>query len=389
MSIREDLKAWIDGELPPERAEEVRAAVDSDPALQQEIQFMKMLSSEISGAAAQAEVKGAEKVLEKVKGRRRFNPMLVWPVTAVLAIIVVGGALDLSKRRDGGAPAGVGGGFDADVAASSEPARGGVSLGFETKPEEKATGGGRMPADSQLNAPVTSPAPNPSSATTSLLPREVIRVANLGVRVPKVEEAQEQAHTIVTGFGGFVESSSVSGAEGESPMANSTLRVPSGMFDSAVSRILALGSTIHKNVSGQDVTTQVADISARLKVMRAEEDSYITMLRAAKRVGELLEIKERLSRVRQEIESLDAQRTALKGMAALSTIQVEFHAKAKIGEPKPADDWTESTWTSAVNSLKEVGRFLGQGVIFLFVMAPVWIPVGLVFWWLARKARRP
>ena len=42
MSTRDDLKAFIDGELPGPRAAEMGQAIANDPVLQQEIQDMKL-----------------------------------------------------------------------------------------------------------------------------------------------------------------------------------------------------------------------------------------------------------------------------------------------------------------------------------------------------------
>ncbi|HEY3781951.1 MAG TPA: hypothetical protein VGL56_12775 [Fimbriimonadaceae bacterium] len=67
MSIRDDLKAFVDNELPAERAEEVRLAIEQDPALQQEVTFMKLLSREIQESAAEPEIKGAAEVIDVVR----------------------------------------------------------------------------------------------------------------------------------------------------------------------------------------------------------------------------------------------------------------------------------------------------------------------------------
>ena len=51
MNFREDIKAYIDGELTEARAAEVRSAIDADPTLRDEYEFMKGLSSQIQSSA--------------------------------------------------------------------------------------------------------------------------------------------------------------------------------------------------------------------------------------------------------------------------------------------------------------------------------------------------
>jgi predicted nuclease with TOPRIM domain len=143
-----------------------------------------------------------------------------------------------------------------------------------------------------------------------------------------------------------------------------------------------------ENSNAQDVTAEYADLDGRLKELRAEEESYVQMLRAARRVGELMEIKDRLSSVRQQIASMESQRKALANESALSTIRATFEQKVRVeDEEKPKDGGFDETWAKALNGLSAVGEFLGNAAIYLFVFAPIWLPPVLLFWWLGRKAR--
>src|SRR5688572_24188100 len=72
-SIREDLKAFVDGELSPERMAEVQAAIDSDPALKQEADYMRMLGIEIKKLAAEPAVAGKEAAVSKFR-----KPLAPW-----------------------------------------------------------------------------------------------------------------------------------------------------------------------------------------------------------------------------------------------------------------------------------------------------------------------
>ncbi|HMS56544.1 MAG TPA: DUF4349 domain-containing protein, partial [Fimbriimonadaceae bacterium] len=186
---------------------------------------------------------------------------------------------------------------------------------------------------------------------------------------------------------GFVESSVLDRSNAYRPTASLSLRVPSQKFDQAMTELRSLGDVESENITGQDVTAEITDLTARLKVMRAEEESYITMLRAARKVGELLEIKERLSAVRQNIESIDAQRKNLSDLAALSTIQVTFIQRPGPLEEEKPKPWAQDTWNSAVAGLGGALRFLGQVIITVFVYAPIWLPVAFIGWWASRRLK--
>ena len=70
MSIRDDLKAFMDGELAVERSEEMRRAIANDPALQQEIRDMKLLSNGIAARARVPEIKGSPSVIRSFRIER-------------------------------------------------------------------------------------------------------------------------------------------------------------------------------------------------------------------------------------------------------------------------------------------------------------------------------
>jgi len=397
--IREDIKAFLDGELSPERSTEVQAAIDSDPALREEVEFMRTLGLEIKRMKPEPAVEGATAAMAAVRKRRRpWWLRLETYAAGALGLLIMAiffpvfaqskeaakrtAALSAEKQAILRAQAG-----EAAATAPVEPENGVGGVGFG----DMGGGGGGAPSRGRAAAGKDSGIAESNTRTPStsglVLPNQLlIRTANLAVRVPKAQNALAEAIRIAAAQGGYSSGDNLTVHEGDLPIATVTLRVPVRSFERVREQILALGEMIENSSNSDDVTSQVADVEARLKVMRAEEESYVTMLRAARRVGELLEIKERLSSVRQEIESLDAQRKVLRDQAAFSTINATFIQKATVGEPPAPANWTDDAWTSAVNGLKEVGRFLGQAVIFAFVYSPIWIPVVLVAWWIRRRS---
>lgn len=216
----------------------------------------------------------------------------------------------------------------------------------------------------------------------------MIRTGQLSLIVKDVVSAQEQAIKIVSGLGGMEQNTGSSRTQTGLGTANLTLRVPEARFSEAMRQLKALGEFESENKTGEDVTAQVADVEARLKVLKAEEEQYVTLLRATRKIGEILEVKERLSQVRQEIESLAAQSKALRRQASYSTIELTLREKPTVDKPAPPENWTEDTWTNAKRMLAEFGRFLGQAGIYLLVLSPIWLPIAIYIWLKSRRAKQ-
>jgi hypothetical protein len=121
--------------------------------------------------------------------------------------------------------------------------------------------------------------------------------------------------------------------------------------------------------------------------MEAEEDSYVTMLRGARKIGEILEIKDRLSSVRQEIESMKSQSAVLANQSDLSTINITLEQQSKVDEPAPSTSPSQDAWTNAVSGLHQSLLFLGILGIYALVYAPIWLTIGIVLWIVQRRAR--
>lgn len=394
MDIREDLKAYIDGELTPERAEEVRVALESDKELQEELAFMKLLTKEIKSAEKPIEVSGAEKALGSVRFRSPFG----WKPFAVGAGIVVLLALIGYLSPEGR------GLFNGDMAQDGDSGVATATLSPEDRPaggkftdypqsesmadvgqsRESTIGTPEAPSNSKVAAD-SMPAPTGSAAPPMLLQqRQIIMTGDMHVEVADPAKALLDAEAAVKALGGYAESTNSTTNEGIG-QASGTFRVPVKNFEQARKTIATLGTAKSNSSNSQEVTTQVADIDARLRVLRAEEDQYVTLLGSTRRIGEILQVKERLSQVRQEIESLDAQQKSLRGLSSMSTINVNFTQKPKIDdEPKP-DDWLDRTYVSAVTLLKGIGRLVLQGLIFVGILAPVWLPIAYLIWRASRR----
>lgn len=392
MSLREDLKAYIDGELSPERAEEVRQAIGADPQLQQEVDQLRFLGLEIRRLAAEPAVNGREAALSAVRRSSRpwwhpLSPVGRFAYAGTLLVALVGIALMQRPLRNQF--------LAATVASESAYPAAGADMA-KMKSGEVA---GRMPAeapavDSKADGGASYEESRPgiganSAASPDLLDaeRRVIQTGSLSLRVENLQEALRQAEAIANAHGGYVENQNDSGSQDQLPRGNMTLRVKSIHFSDVMNQLRALGEKLSESTNREDITRQYADIEGRLRALRAEEESYVTMLRAAKKVGELLEIKERLGSVRQELESYESQRRALANLSTLSTISLSMEQRVKPGQPEKEAGWAEDTWSSALNALTSAGRFLGRLVIFIFVFAPIWLPPALLFWWLARRAK--
>ena len=227
-----------------------------------------------------------------------------------------------------------------------------------------------------------------ASMETPVAPRMVVRDAELTLRVKSVEGVERQVGGTARSVGGIVEASQGTDLAGPTPGMTITLRVPEARFDEALRRLEGLGTRLGKTIASEDVTAQAVDLDARVKSLRVQEEAYRAILAAARRIPDVLEIQEKLTGVRTEIERIVAGRRDLGDRAARSRIVVTLSQVAPPPAPlvaAPEPDWLGGTWGDATGALRAFGRTLASLGIWALAMLPIWLPILLVGVFLVRR----
>ncbi|MCX7798784.1 MAG: DUF4349 domain-containing protein [Fimbriimonadales bacterium] len=369
MSVRENLKAYLDRELSEQEASAVRAALEGDPSLRRELEEMESIGEEVRRLAADPQPVGLEATLENLNRSARRGAW--WPrwAVATACIAVVGFGL---LRLLGSRPAGL----ETVAVASKEGSASFDAPGTALAESVRLRG-------SEGAAPALASSDLPEEALGA---RRIVRTADIRLKVSDAAEALRSADNLARALGGYVAASGLSRpTELAPPIGSATLRVPTARFDEAMARLRAMGEVLTENSTADDVTLEHADVAARLKVMRAEEQQYVALLGEARTIGQVLQVRERLNQVRQEIESRDARRRTLERQSALATISATFEQRARVGGAPTGAGWAGEAWANAVNGLGATMRWLGSAAIFVLVYAPLWLPALLLAAYLRRR----
>jgi hypothetical protein len=159
--------------------------------------------------------------------------------------------------------------------------------------------------------------------------RKIVRSGELGLIVQGPAEVAEKIRLLAETQGGFLVSSEVSGG----PNATSgslTIRVPEARFEETWAEIHKLGRRVEtEKIDAQDVTRQYVDQDASLRNLRAEEGQYLAILKQAHTVKETLEVSEKLTGVRGQIEQQQAEFNALSKQVETVAITISLRAEAE------------------------------------------------------------
>jgi Domain of unknown function (DUF4349) len=172
-----------------------------------------------------------------------------------------------------------------------------------------------------------------------------------------------------------------------------TLRVPADQLDPTLADLRTLGRVQSESQSGEEVSAQYVDLEARLQNARNTEQRLTALL--SQRTGKLsdvLEVETEASRVRGEIESMEAEKKLLDARITFATLNViiseEFKAQMRVVPDSIGSRFRNAAidgYQSAVSGLIAFLLFLvAYGPSLLLWTAILFIPV----WFVWKRWRR-
>lgn len=209
--------------------------------------------------------------------------------------------------------------------------------------------------------------------------RHVVQKATIELHTPDVRAVFAKAnHLVSVASGEYVENSSLTG-DGQAAQANLTLRVAVARLSEVLGQLRELGEVKSENTTGEDVTSQVVDLEARIRNEQRIEKEILELLdkRGDAPLKDILELRASLASVRQTIEQQIAQRDRLGRLVSLASILVVIRAEPESEAPKPAESIGTYFWKSVSDAWRTGLHAASDSVSWL-----VGIAVSGALWWL-------
>ena len=174
-------------------------------------------------------------------------------------------------------------------------------------------------------------------------------------------------------LGGYVEDIEAS-TSGSSPCASITVRVPADRLSELTDSVAGIGNITYKHESQQDVTLQYVDTESQIAALRVEQDRLLELLDQADNLSDILEIEDRMTYVRYELESYERSLRALADQVDYATALIEVSQVAVFTPTEEVGFW-EKIGTGLKNSLGDLWGLLKD----VFSALVISLPYLLVF----------
>jgi hypothetical protein len=243
--------------------------------------------------------------------------------------------------------------------------------------------------------------PTLAAVASPSTPRRIIYNADISLVVEDFSRAQSEIPALVQKAHGYIGEQDLLGSPGSRRSARWKVRVPVEAFESFLAEIAELGELERNSRTSQDITEQFADLDARVKNKKVEEERLQKILQEnTGKIEDVLKVESELSRVRGEIEQSEGRLRLLDNLSTLTTVAITVNEREKF---QPAPPVAASFPVRVSRAFNDSWRALietGESLALWFVAVLPWLPLYLISgivafflgrWllrWVVRNSRR-
>jgi Domain of unknown function (DUF4349) len=153
---------------------------------------------------------------------------------------------------------------------------------------------------------------------------KVVQTVGLELLVKNAAETTAKIEQIAQSMHGEIEKADLHNY-GTSREGQLTLRVPADRLDDAVAQFSGQAIRVQdQHRESRDISREFMDNEAHLRNMKAEEQQYLVLLRRAGSMKDTLEVTDKLSEVRGDIEQLQGELNWWSHQVAMSAVQIHL-----------------------------------------------------------------
>ena len=213
------------------------------------------------------------------------------------------------------------------------------------------------------------------------------RTAQLALTTEEFDKSRAALEEILKRHNGYFGQLNVNAPAGTGRTLDATLHIPADQRDAAITEIKKLGRVESESQTGEEVTSQYVDLEARLSNARHTEQRLTDMLRQRTgKLSDVLAVEQEISRVRGEIEQMEAQKKTLTARVEFLTLDVKLTEDYRAQLQVAPDSILGRFRNAAIAGYKSVIDGAVNLVLFLLAYGPMLLIWAALLFFPARLA---
>jgi hypothetical protein len=202
----------------------------------------------------------------------------------------------------------------------------------------------------------------------------IIKTGTATLEVRDVAASVDALKALAVQRGGYLSSSNIQKNYNNRLYATVVIRVPQVQFEPTMEGVRAVGTVKSVSTSGEDVTEEYVDLTAKKTAYQNQLDAYNRIMAKSEKVEDILKVQQQIERVQVELDRIEGRMRYLNNRIDLSTITVNLQ------EPEPVGGETGHSFISAVNEgIKGFFGMIDAIIVLLFTFLPLIIIGGAAY----------
>lgn len=172
----------------------------------------------------------------------------------------------------------------------------------------------------------TAPAPAPAAIRTDA---KLILSADIAGETRAFAQADVSIREMIAKAGGYLESSSVSGAEGNRN-ASYTVRLPQEQFQGFLDQLGDTCNITRRSQSAEDIGQAYFDAEAHVKTLRVKHERLLSLLQKSEKMEDIIQLENALNDCEYELEQYETTLRRYDNLVSFSTVRIELYEVADL-----------------------------------------------------------
>lgn len=214
---------------------------------------------------------------------------------------------------------------------------------------------------------------NANAASTSS--QKLIKTASVRLETKNADELIKKINSQIGSLKGYTESLSQSKHD-EYLSIETNVCVPAEKLDEFLDFLEKSGTITSKNVVTADVTDDYTDTESQIKALETEEKALLGILEKCENVQDTMNVQERLTSVRGELESLKSQKKNYDQRIAYSEVLINISEVERV--KKTPTSFGSQVSEKFSESLYNIGQFFRNLGVFVLGASPYFVIAAVV-----------
>lgn len=220
--------------------------------------------------------------------------------------------------------------------------------------------------------------------------RKWIVTMNLSAETDNLDSALEAVNQQIGALNGYVESQDISNSSASSSRRRSAylyVRIPADQADAFVQEVGSLTNVVSQSRNVQDITLSYTDTEGHISALEAEKDRLMELMEQAETMSDLLEIEERLTEVRYQLDNYSSTKRLYDNQIDYAAVSLYITEVQRYTPVEEMGFWSRIT-DGLGDSIVNLGNSLVNLVVWVIVSLPYLLIAGLVIWVTVAVTRR-